>query len=214
MTKKGWLLLTASLLLLSFIVLSLFVSKERFTDTDFDLTVKVQDNISRSFDTPFSMLSVFAQTEIIGWAWIAFLVVALLKKYWLTTLSLFLMPLALLIELWGKLYIHHPAPPHLLYRGIFEFTFPTHYVHTNYSYPSGHVLRTAFLVCFLIGFLFLKSGLKNSLIAQISLATLLITMMISRVYLGEHWTTDVLGGAFLGGSLGLLSAWTIPMKRL
>lgn len=213
MTKKAGVLLTAFLLLLGFAILSYFVSEGRFSNSDFDLTVKLQDKISRAFDAPFSMLSILAQSEVIGWVWIVFLIAALLKRYWLTFFSLMLLPLALVIELWGKIYIHHPAPPYLLYRGIFEFTFPTHYVHTNYSYPSGHVLRTAFVVSFLLGFLYLKSDFKMKLISQAGLISLLAIMMVSRIYLGEHWASDVAGGALLGGGFGLLSAWTVPIKR-
>lgn len=210
MTKKGRVFLTAFLLLLGFIVLSYFVAEGRFVNSDFDLTVKIQDKIPHSFDGPFSTLSILAQSEVIGWVWLGLLIFSLAKRYWLTFISLFTLPLALFIELLGKLYIHHPAPPHLLYRGIFEFTFPTHYVHTNYSYPSGHVLRTAFIVCFLVGFLYLKADRKSSLLPQIGLLTLLLLMVVSRVYLGEHWTSDVIGGVLLGGGFGLLSAWTLP----
>jgi len=41
----------------------------------------------------------------------------------------------------------------------------------------------------------------------------LILMMASRVYLGEHWASDVLGGLFLGGSIALFCGLFIPNKK-
>src|SRR5437868_5545694 len=69
---------------------------------------------------------------------------------------LMLSPVALFIELFGKLFVYHPSPPHMFYRGVIHFNLPSSYVPVEYSYPSGHVTRTAFIIVFLIGFLYFR----------------------------------------------------------
>lgn len=73
----------------------------------------------------------------------------------------------------------------------------------GYSFPSGHVM---FYVVFFgfVGFLafsLLKPSLKRSLILVL-FSSLVGLIGISRVYLGEHWPSDVLG-SYLLGSLAL-----------
>jgi undecaprenyl-diphosphatase len=73
----------------------------------------------------------------------------------------------------------------------------------SYSFPSGHVM---FYVGFFgfIGFLaftLLKPSLKRGLLLTIS-GSLVASIGPSRIYLGAHWASDVLG-AYLLGSLML-----------
>jgi membrane-associated phospholipid phosphatase len=76
---------------------------------------------------------------------------------------------------------------------------------TSYSFPSGHVM---FYVGFFgfIGFLaysLLKPSLKRSLLLG-TVSVLVILVGFSRIYLGEHWASDVLG-SYLLGSLTLVA---------
>jgi undecaprenyl-diphosphatase len=61
----------------------------------------------------------------------------------------------------------------------------------SYPYPSGHALRSTIL----LGSIYLLS--KNGLLRG-GVVLVLLGLLASRVYLGTHWTSDVVGGALLG----------------
>ncbi|MBI2593920.1 phosphatase PAP2 family protein [Candidatus Daviesbacteria bacterium] len=210
-TKKS-LFTIACLLFVSFIYYSYLVAKEKFSQLDFDLTVKLQDKIPAKFDLPFSFFSILGSVEVTGVIWFLVLITLLIKRFWLSALALFLLPLALAIELFGKLFVHHPAPPYLFYRGVLDVQFPLNFTQTDYSYPSGHETRTAFLIVFLMSFFFFRQNFFSKLLIQPLLVGVLLIMTISRIYLGEHWTTDVLGGFLIGASFGLFAGITVPKK--
>jgi len=74
----------------------------------------------------------------------------------------------------------------------------------SYSFPSGHVMfYTGFFgfIAFL-AFTLLKPSLKRSLLLAF-FGGLVILIGASRIYVGEHWASDVLG-AYLLGSLTLV----------
>lgn len=73
----------------------------------------------------------------------------------------------------------------------------------SYSFPSGHVmfyLGFFGFLWFLAYTLLKRSWLRTSLLLLLGIFIVLIG--ISRIYLGQHWATDVLG-AYLLGSLTL-----------
>jgi undecaprenyl-diphosphatase len=61
----------------------------------------------------------------------------------------------------------------------------------SYPYPSGHALRSTIL----LGATYLLSR-NRALRAGVTLA--LLALLVSRVYVGVHWPSDVAGGALLG----------------
>jgi len=73
--------------------------------------------------------------------------------------------------------------------------------------------RVSFLIAFLFVFFQLKTSFFNRILLQIMLFVFLGLMVISRIYLGEHWTSDVIGGTLLGSSLGIFTAITVPLKK-
>lgn len=71
---------------------------------------------------------------------------------------------------------------------------------TDFSYPSGHVTG----IVALVGALFVVLGTAHrsavrTAIAVLAAAVVVTIVAVTRLYLGVHWLSDVLGGALLGG---------------
>lgn len=208
MVKRKVLFFLAICLLILFTYFSYLVAKKTFRQIDFDTTVKVQDHLSRRFDYPFSILSLLGSVEITSLIWLSLFALTLIRKYFLASFGLLLFWGALAGEIFGKFFVFHPSPPQFLFRGVININFPSHYVHTNYSYPSGHLTRTTFLASFLLIYYLRRS--RSKLALTVLLIGVILSMSLSRIYLGEHWLSDVMGGLFWGSGLGVLAGSLVP----
>ena len=76
---------------------------------------------------------------------------------------------------------------------------------SDYSFPSGHVMYYTGFFGFIVflAFTLLKPSLKRTLLL-VFFGFLVLLVGISRIYMGEHWASDVLG-AYLLGTLALVA---------
>lgn len=144
---------------------------------------------SESLDLAASIFNVVGQMEVTS---VAALVLAFV--WWRRRGARGLVPLLLFagvaLEAVLKHVVQHPGVPEEMSRSVPLLPF----VHaaTPYSFPSGHMLRVTFLAALMTH--------------RWAFWTLTILMAATRLYLNEHWASDVLGGFLLGAMLAAVAA--------
>jgi membrane-associated phospholipid phosphatase len=196
-------------LLLLFYVFSSLVKHEKFRSIDFAVTVKIQDRLVHEgridTDTIMEGMTFFASPEV-SVVWVL-LLAAIVSYDWkrkklrvhgaVLCVGFFLLVMA---ELYGKNVVHHPSPPFFMIRNPTTI-FPKYYINEAFSYPSGHAARALFLMAATITTLWpLVKRRSTQIIISIFGCAYVFLVFLSRIYLGHHWLSDIIGGSVIGAA--------------
>jgi membrane-associated phospholipid phosphatase len=181
------------LLIIAFAILTFLAKRIAYFPIDLEVTRTLQ-NITNPF--------VSGLMSVVSWAGnspqafiIPVIVIGLLYGFgfrWEAVASLSTVVVGAVTNLLLKIAIHRPRPASGL-------------IHVNstfgsYSFPSGHVMYYVYFfgfMCFLAFTLFKRSWKRSLLLIIFGGHILLVGA--SRIYLGAHWASDVLGAYLLGG---------------
>lgn len=195
MKNKQTFLTKGSFALLLFVILGYVVKfhSGQLKGIDSLLQTTLRGNLPHALTVFFSSLTSLINTPVIV-TWVALLLGIFLYKKWWSEAILLAGNLALtgiLVALLKNVYQRpRPTIQHLVEEG-------------GFSFPSGHALASTLVVGALVIIVsqrVKKRHLRHLL--QVLLMVFILTIMISRVYLGVHYPTDVLGSFLLG--LGIL----------
>jgi undecaprenyl-diphosphatase len=164
----------------------------------FDRTVV---DLAQSVHAPWldlfaSVVGILGQAEVAGGIALG-LAVARLRRGQRDAWVPLLIAAVAALEIALKTFVSQPLPPKELSRSV-ELV-PFAHVAFAGAFPSGHVARTAFLA----GVARVPKWLAVCVVAL---------MMVTRVYLADHWPSDVLGGLLLGVLVAQVA--TVAERRL
>lgn len=197
-TKARWIIL--SILLLTFIVITILLLSDKLYNFDkyiYNLLISFE---SKNLTSYFKIITVFANTKTI----IILLVLSLFLKSKDSLYLVITVIISTIINQVLKYLFQRPRP--ILINKILE---------SGYSFPSGHAMASVSFYGFII-YLIIESNLniKIKWITSILLTILIISICLSRIYLGVHFASDVIAGVLLSSSLLLITTYILKGKRI
>lgn len=200
-------LLVLSVITLGFIVLSVIVAIYPTLAIDIKFSREIQEHQNPVIDRVMYLISTpgYMPESVILVTVTSLLF--FLFKYKKAAVFVLLTGLSGLVSTIIKALVNRPRPPKDLVRIVFETT--------QQSFPSGHMM---FYVVF-FGFLILLMAQLEHISKALKYIVIVIslffifTIPFSRIYLGAHWFTDVLGGFLLGLLSLYLLSWLYLRKR-
>lgn len=197
MTKKNKILLT--LLLIFFVILLALIKMNKTIEFDYNIYKLVISIKSDTITNLLKLITSLGDTLCIIFIILLCFIIFKNKFY----------PKIITINILITVFINQVLK-HIIQRPRPNFT---HLVEENgFSFPSGHSMA-AFSFYGLFIYLIYKSNINKKIkILLITLLSLLIIMIgLSRVYLGVHYITDIIGGFTM--SLIILISFTSFVKK-
>jgi undecaprenyl-diphosphatase len=181
-----------ALVVVSIIGLIIFVQNHPLSNFDLHMTQEIQEQ--RAWDLTFLMkfISIFGEPVVAPLSIIIaslFFFLAYRRREAYFTLAVILPDL---FNMLIKILIHRPRPTLENAKLFLSFN--------HSSFPSGHVVHYVVFFGFLLTVMIVDKNISlfwKFFIGIIS-AFLILTVSISRIYLGAHWATDVIGGYLFG----------------
>lgn len=137
----------------------------------------------------FFLFTFFASKEFIILVCLIFILISLIKKQYLHTLLIIINVInsVLLNQGLKKIFFRERPSEFFLLK------------EEGYSFPSGHTMAAITFYGYFI-FLIWQSSMKKKkkIIWTIFLSSVILLIGVSRIYLGVHYTTDVLAGYLIG----------------
>lgn len=192
------------------IFLALLVRAIPVANTDIALTTELQEHTSRSLYYIFRIVSFLGDPLVAAGTTIVAAIILIGIQYQREALFMLLVPVADLIGVIIKNIVQRPRPNEFLVK-IYEQA-------SGSSFPSGHVIHVVVFFGYLFTLMFILKEIAPSIrysIAVFSLA-MIVLISLSRIYLGAHWASDVIGGylvAFPLLALLLLTYFRITSPR-
>ncbi len=142
----------------------------------------------------FSLLSFTAKLEVASLITVILIFILFYKgnhRAWIAIGLLFFF--SIIFEVILKEIITKPRPDPALYRSYLE------HMTKSYSYPSGHCIRAVLIYGTLYEIIkkYFYEGISNFSYSYL-FTTFVILVCLSRVVIGAHWFTDLLGGSLVG----------------
>ncbi len=185
MTKKK--LIIGDIVLLSFFIILIILIKTEVINTIDSLVYQgISSFINPALTNIFKMITFLGSTVFIVLATIVILI-----TLWKSRGKFFLLLIIIAMSLSSvlKLIIARPRPDVL--KLVIEDT---------YSFPSGHTIAISTLIGFLIFLIWQEKGRLNKnlkVVLTVFLSIVALLVMLSRIYLGAHYFSDILGGIII-----------------
>ena len=205
--RRHILLLTLTIITLGFIALTILVRLHPTSWIDREFSEEIQEHQNVVIDKVMFLLSTPGYMPEAPIMVTLTSLILFLFKYKKAAVFVLLTMVSGLVSTIVKALVNRPRPSDQMVRILLKTS--------QQSFPSGHVLFYVVFFGFLMVLMYQLEDVPKAIRYVVgSMSSLFIFLIpVSRIYMGAHWFTDVLGGFLLGILCLYLLSWLYLRKR-